>query len=287
MEKEFQFTYANLFDDTERSLYGIHDALVDHCNFDGPRDGESCLKETSNLRVKNCYFGLRYPLWHNQNSVIEDCVMPVTSRASMWYDKNITIINLKCNGIKAIRECDGVKVTQSQFNSPEFCWLSKNLDFDNVEVVSEYPFFTIKNANFTHLQMKGKYSFQYAENVTIEDSILDTKDAFWHCKNVTVKRSVVKGEYLGWYSDNLTLENCKIIGTQPLCYADNLKIIDCEMQDCDLSFENSTVNATIIGYIESIKNPIGKIVADKIGEVIVDEHARGTCDILNLQNKHN
>lgn len=284
MDKKFQLTYENLTDDTERSLYGIRDAIVKSCRFEGPVDGESCLKETSNLYVKDCFFGLRYPLWHNQNSVIEDCVMPDTCRASMWYDKNITINNLKCNGIKAIRECDGVKVTQSQFNSPEFCWLSKNIDFTDVEVVSEYPFFTIENANFKRLQMKGKYSFQYAKNVTIEDCVLDTKDAFWHCKNVTVKRSVVKGEYLGWYSENLTLENCKIIGTQPLCYANNLKIVDCEMQDCDLSFENSTVDVKINGFIESIKNPIGKISADKIGEVIIDEHVRGKCDI-STQNK--
>ena len=133
--------------------------------------------------------------------------------------------------------------------------------------------------------MKAKYSFQYAEDVIVYDSFLDTKDAFWHTKNVTVKNSVVKGEYLGWYSKNLTFVNCKIIGTQPLCYAENLKLIDCETENCDLSFENSLVDAEIKGRIMSVKNPMGKIVADEIGEIIIDEHSRGKCEIFTASDK--
>lgn len=286
MKKDYKFQFKDLVDDKERSLYGMKDALLENCRFEGPTDGESCLKETSDLHIKDCFFGLRYPLWHNHDSIIENCVMPETCRAALWYDEDIVIEKLKCNGIKAIRECNNVQVYDSVFNSPEFCWLSNNLTFKNVEVASEYPFFTIKNATFDNLKMKGKYSFQYAENVTIENSVLDTKDAFWHSKNVTVKNSVVKGEYLAWYSDGLTLINCKIIGTQPLCYAENLKLIDCETEGCDLSFENSCVDAKIKGYIESVKNPIGKIVAEKIGEVLIDDFSRGKCEISELSKSN-
>ena len=91
------------------------------------------------------------------------------------------------------------------------------------------------------------------ENVEISNCILDTKDAFWHSKNVTVRDSIIKGEYLAWFSDGLTLINCKIIGTQPLCYCKNLKLINCTMEDTDLSFEYSDVDAQINGYVESIK----------------------------------
>lgn len=282
--KNFKEEFINLTTDTERALYGVSGALVKNCRFTGPVDGESCLKETSDLVVENCYFALRYPLWHCTGGQIVDCVMTDTCRAPLWYDKNLTVTNLRCDGIKAIRECDGVSVSKSTFVSPEFCWLSKNLKFQDVTVESEYPFFFIKNAEMTNLKMKGKYSFQYAENVTITDSVLDTKDAFWHTKNVTVKDSVVKGEYLGWYSENLTLINCKIIGTQPLCYAKNLKIIDCETEGCDLSFENSEVDAKIKGKILSVKNPLGRIVADEIGEIIVDEHSRGKYDITTVKS---
>lgn len=120
-----------------------------------------------------------------------------------------------------------------------------------------------------HVTMKGKYSFQYMENLEIADSYLDTKDAFWHSRNVTVKDSVVKGEYLAWFSDGLTLINCKIIGTQPLCYCENLKLIDCVMENTDLSFEYSDVEADIKGHVVSIKNPkSGVITVDSAGEII-------------------
>lgn len=119
--------------------------------------------------------------------------------------------------------------------------------------------------------MKGKYSFQYAENVQIHDSVLDTKDAFWHSKNVTVYDSIIKGEYLAWYSENLHLIHCKIIGTQPLCYCKGLVLEDCTMENADLSFERSEVNATILGHIDSIKNPLsGNIYAENIGQIIME-----------------
>ena len=72
---------------------------------------------------------------------------------------------------------------------------------------------------------------------------------------MVVINSVLKGEYIGWYSKNVSLINCKIFGTQPFCYCKKLKIINCEFVDADLAFENSEVNATIVGHIDSIKNP--------------------------------
>ena len=107
------------------------------------------------------------------------------------------------------------------------------------------------------------------ENLEITDSYLDTKDAFWHSKNVTVRNSVVKGEYLAWFSEGLTLIDCKIIGTQPLCYCKDLKLINCTMEDADLAFEYSDVEADIKGHVISIKNPrSGIIVVDSVGEII-------------------
>ena len=50
--------------DEERALYNIKDTEVADCTFAGPADGESVLKETRNIAVKNCDFSLRYPLWH-------------------------------------------------------------------------------------------------------------------------------------------------------------------------------------------------------------------------------
>ncbi|MCR4580880.1 MAG: DUF3737 family protein [Treponema sp.] len=265
--------YINQTYDQERALYGIKNAVIDNCRFDGPADGESALKEASDFEARNCYMNLRYPFWHVTNAKISNTVMTENCRAALWYDKGVEISDCKLGGIKALRECEEISLKNSTVKSPEFIWKCRNLNIENVTIEeSEYPFFEVTDAKIKNLTMKGKYSFQYGNNIEIVDSHFDTKDAFWHTKNVTVKDSIIKGEYLGWYSENLTLINCKIIGTQPFCYCKNLILENCEMEDCDLSFERSSVQATVKGKIVSVKNPLsGKITADDIGQIIFED----------------
>ena len=258
--------------DLERDLYGTKDTVVDSCVFDGEdKDAESALKECRNIVVKNSTFALRYPVWHAQKYEVNKCEFKETARAPFWYCVNGKIVDSKIYSVKALRECNDVEILNSHIESTEFGWRNKEIKIKNTEIVGEYVLFESKNIEIDNFKLKGKYSFQYVEDAKISNSELDTKDAFWHSKNVTVEDTLIKGEYLGWYSDGLTLINCKIIGTQPLCYCKNLKLIDCEMVDCDLSFEYSEVDASINGYIESIKNPkSGKIVVDNVGSIILD-----------------
>ena len=256
----------------ERALYGLDGYRLDNVKFDGEEDGESALKECSNIEIFNSAFHLRYPLWHDDTFLLDNCYFATTSRAPIWYSNNGTILNTKLEGPKAVRECIGITIKQSSIISNEFAWMSKDIFISDSTLESEYLLLNSKNIKFDHVNFKGKYSFQYVENVTISSSNLDTKDAFWHAKNVYVKDSVVKGEYLGWYSDGLTFENCTITGTQPLCYCKNLKIINCKMIDTDLSFEYSDVDVSVIGDIESIKNVrSGKIICDNVKEVINED----------------
>jgi len=269
--------------DEERALYGLCETNIVNCRIDGPKDGESAFKECNNIIVENNFLNLRYPFWHNTNTKIINCEMTENCRAALWYDKNILIDNCKMNGIKALRECSEITVKNTIASSPEFIWKCNNVNIENVEILSsEYPFFECNNVKINALKMKGKYSFQYVQNMEIRNSELDTKDAFWHTKNVTVYDSIVKGEYLGWYSENLTLINCRIIGTQPFCYCKNLTLENCTMENCDLCFERcSNLNVEVHSKIESVKNPLdGKIVADEIGELIIEEEI---CDIKKTE----
>ena len=277
--------YVNLVLDEERALYGLKNAEVRRCTFDGPADGESALKEARSLRVEDCDFRLRYPLWHVQDSTVTDCRLTDTCRAALWYNKDLTLARCSLGGIKAVREGRGITLEDCQINSDEFGWKCRALTLNRCSLVSEYPFLDSRDVEINRLDMKAKYSFQYVKNLHIRHSVLDTKDAFWHSENVTVEDSVVKGEYLGWYSKNLTFINCKIIGTQPLCYAQNLTLKNCEMEEADLAFEYSDVQADVTTDIVSVKNPkSGFIRAKHIGEVILDEHRlRGSnCEITQL-----
>lgn len=255
--------------DEERALYNLQDAEVTECVFAGPADGESALKESRNVHLKDCSFSLRYPLWHVKKFSMEHSSMDELTRAAIWYASEGVIQNSVLDGIKAVRECEDIRLENCRIASQEFGWKSKKITLTDSEIDSEYLFFDSRNVKLERVKMNGKYSFQYMKHLEISDCVLDTKDAFWHSEDVTVRNSVVKGEYLAWFSDGLTLIDCKIIGTQPLCYCKNLKLINCIMEDTDLSFEYSEVEADIKGHVLSIKNPkSGIITVDSVGEII-------------------
>ena len=258
--------------DEERSLYNLKNADVVDCVFAGPADGESVLKEARDVKLENCSFSLRYPLWHVDKFHVCDSKMDELTRAAIWYAKDGKIEGSSLGGIKAVRECQDIRIHSCTIDSTEFGWKCDGITLEDSSIQSEYLFLDSKNVRLNNVQMKGKYSFQYMENLEIRNSNLDTKDAFWHSKNVTVIDSVVKGEYLGWFSEGLTLINCHISGTQPLCYCKDLKLVNCTMEGTDLSFEYSDVEATVQGHVDSIKNPrSGEIVVDSVGEIIMED----------------
>ena len=79
--------------DQERALYNLKDTQVVDCIFAGPADGESALKESRDVALKNCRFSLRYPLWHSKKFLMEDSSMDELTRAAIWYASDGTIKN--------------------------------------------------------------------------------------------------------------------------------------------------------------------------------------------------
>ncbi len=268
--------------DEERALYGESGLIIDNVRFDGPQDGESALKECADIHAKNCYFNLRYPFWHVNGVNIENCEMTEFCRAALWYCKDIAINDSNLHGIKALRECSDVRIDNTDILSPEFGWSVDNITMSNSNLIGEYLMMRSSGLRFKNITLKGKYSFQYVKDAVFDNCEFDTKDAFWHGENIVVRNSVVKGEYLGWYARNLTFINCTIIGTQPLCYCEGLELVDCKMIDTDLCFEKSSVQATILTPIVSVKNiKSGNVYAPQIGEIICDDPtAKGRVAII-------
>lgn len=282
-------TIANKNFQEERELYNQRDIEVLNCRFEGPKDGESAIKECSNVLMQDCYMALRYSLWHDNQLIIEHSEITDKCRAPLWYCNYVELTDTTMHGPKAFRECSDIKINNCDMDSLEFCWRCQNVEVNNSTLKSQYPFFMVDDLKLNKLDMEAKYSLQYCNNVYAKDCKLVTRDAFWHSKNVTVENTLLEGEYLAWYSENLTLINCTIKGTQPLCYCKGLKLINCKMIDCDLSFEYSEVDATIIGEVDSIKNPLrGKIVCENAKEIILqDSKYRCDCEIICTKKGEN
>ena len=273
---------SNTFYEGERPLFATNDIRLENVKF---YPGESAIKECNNVEAYKCEFMCKYPFWHNENTLIEDCLFTVYGRAAIWYSKNLRMINTIVDAPKMFREMDGLYLENVKLNSAgECCWNCRDLKLKNVEVKGgDYIFMNSKNIEIDDFKLQGNYSFQDAKNVVVRNAYLDSKDAFWKTENVTVYDSVIIGEYLGWHSKNLRLVNCKISSTQALCYVENLVMENCTMTpESDLCFEYSTLKAEVNSPITSIKNPnTGSIAAESVGEIIIDERCKnpGTCEI--------
>lgn len=259
----------------ERPLYRSHDLRLENVVVTA---GESAIKESRDVEAVGCRFEGKYPFWCADRFVIRDCLFTEGARAAIWYSRNLAMSSTVVEAPKMFREVDGLELTDVKLpNAAETLWHCHNVRLRNVEANgADYIFMHCQNVEIDNLTLNGNYSFQYCKNVTIRNSVLNTKDAFWNTENVTVIDSVLNGEYLAWYSKRLTLINCQIIETQPLCYAQDLKLRGCRMApDADLAFEYSEVDAQIEGRVTSVKNPTsGHIVADSIGEIILDQNVK-------------
>ena len=276
----------NITTGQERAFYGSRNVHFKNIIIDGIEQGESAFKECRNITIEDTNIILKYCVWHCHNITLCKTIIDENSRASVWYCDNIEVLNCKFNGVKVFRNCNNLTVKDSIINSDEMGWKCDGVKIENSKIYGNYPFLNASNVCLDGVEFIAKYIFQYSENIKIFNTSIDTKDCLWHAKNVYCKNCKIKGEYLAWYSENVVFENCHIDSIQPLCYCKKLKLINCTMENTNLSFEYSEVDATIIGHVDSIRNVLsGKIVLDSLGEYVQDEHVMECNGVIEIRKK--
>ena len=271
----------------ERPLFTIHDTRLDNITI---TDWESAIKQCRNIEARDCRFYGKYPWWHVEGALIEDCYFALDSRSAVWYTNDLVMRRCRIDAPKFFREMRNVVIEDVELcDADETFWKVDGLRLKNVRMHGgTYPFMFSKNIYVDGLESDSKYVFQYCENVEVHNAKILTKDSFWECKNVVVYDSVLDGEYLAWHSKNVRLVNCHLTGEQLLCYTEDLVLENCTFdKSCDRVFEYSTVEADIRGHIENIKNPTsGHITADSIGSVTIDENVRQPNDcVIEIRGK--
>jgi len=265
----------------ERPLFEIHNTRLEYVTI---TEGESGIKECSNIEADHCHFVGKYPLWHVKGSLITNCYFAPGSRSAIWYSDDMVMQDTVIDAPKLFREMHNLRLDRVIINdADETFWNIDGLVINDVTLHDgTYPFMGSRNVVVNGLNSDSKYVFQYVKNVEIHNAHITTKDAFWETEDVTIYDSVLDGEFLGWHSHRLRLVNCHIAGQQPLCYCHDLVLENCTFGDnADLMFEYSSVEADIRGHVVSIKNPAtGHVVADSIGEVIIDQNIKGPADCV-------
>ena len=235
-------------------------------------EGESPLKESRDITLKNSMFQWKYPLWYCRNVEVKHSTMFEMARAGIWYTDHISMEDITYQAPKGFRRCKDVVLKDINFpNAAETLWNCSQVKMQNVTAKGDYFAMGSSDMEIDNFTLVGNYSFDGAKNLTIRNARMLSKDAFWNCENVTVYDSFISGEYLGWNAKNITLINCTIESEQGMCYMDNLKMENCRLLNTNLAFEYATVDAQIDSKIDSVKNPIsGKIRAKQIDEIIFD-----------------
>ena len=254
----------------ERALFGSKGLEIEDTIFD---NGESPLKESSDISLNGCMFRWKYPLWYCKDIKVENTTWFPMARAGVWYTNGISVKGSMIEGPKNFRRCDGVTLEDVSFsNAAETLWTCRNVELKDVTVNNgDYFAMNCSDMDVDGLTLYGNYSFDGARNVEIRNSRLLTKDAFWNSENITVRDSFISGEYLGWNARNLTLENCTIESLQGMCYIRNLVMRNCKLINTTLAFEYSTVDADITTRIDSVINPTGGTIrAPEIGTLILE-----------------
>lgn len=280
-------TIRNQHFEGERPLFESHDLRLEQVTIG---EGESAIKECSDIEAEDCRFWGKYPFWHVNKFVINHCQFDAGARSALWYSDHLMMRNTRIDAPKMFREMHHLHLEDVVINdADETFWRCSFVEGWNVELHGgAYPFMFCDHIRLNGLKSDSKYIFQYCKFVELHNADIVTKDSFWECENVTIYDSRLDGEYLAWHSKNVQLVNCHLAGEQLLCYADNLVLENCTFDAaCDRVFEYSTVKADIRGHIENIKNPTtGHIIADSIGTVTIDENVRQPNDcVIEVRGK--
>jgi hypothetical protein len=255
----------------ERALFMQKESDIVHCIFE---DGESPLKESSDVKIEQSIFRWKYPLWYADKVTVQNSHLLDGARAGIWYTDGVSITDSMIEAPKTFRRSRGIRLERVHMpNASETLWMCEGVELQDVSASGHYFAMNTKQLCADHFRLSGNYAFDGCKDVKIRNATLLSKDAFWNCENVEVRDSMITGEYIGWNSRNLTFVNCTIESLQGFCYVQGLTLVNCRLLHTCLAFEYcSDIDVDVQSEIESVKNPInGTIRAKGIGEVIFDD----------------
>ena len=256
----------------ERSLFQGKNLQIDNCTF---QIGESPLKESENIDIKNSCFKYKYPLWYSKNITVESSVFETMARSGIWYTENVKVSDCTVKAPKLFRRCKRVSVQNLTLeDAKETLYFCEKVNLENiVDNNGDYFGMNSRSVKAKNIIINGNYCFDGGDNISVKDSIINSKDAFWNCENVYLENCKIDGEFFGWNSKNIYLKNCEISSHQGFCYMENIKLENCTITGGDLLFEYcKNIDAEVLSALESVKNPISGTIRSKgIVSLILDD----------------
>jgi hypothetical protein len=92
----------------ERSLFKSQDLIIKDSVF---ADGESPLKESSDISIENSIFKWKYPLWYSKNINVKNSSFLEMARSGIWYTHHISISDSIIEAPKTFRRASDIHLT--------------------------------------------------------------------------------------------------------------------------------------------------------------------------------
>ena len=142
----------------ERPLFGLHDTRLENITI---TDGESGIKQCQHMEAANCRFYGKYPWWHVDGALIEDCYFAEGSRSAIWYTNDLVMRRCRIDGPKFFREMKNVELEDVEImDADETFWKVDGLRLKNVKLHGgTYPFMFSKNIYVDHLNLAILFLF--------------------------------------------------------------------------------------------------------------------------------
>ena len=148
----------------ERPLFASHDVHLDNVTI---REGESAIKECSNIVATNCRFEGNYPFWHVHGFTIDNCYFAVGGRSALWYSDHLKMKDTVIDAPKMFREMNDIDIENVEINdADEIFWRCNRINVKGLKLHGgTYPFMFSNDIRVDGLESDSKYVFQYVKNM--------------------------------------------------------------------------------------------------------------------------
>ena len=155
----------------ERALFQGADLKIYDTIFD---DGESPLKESHNIELRNSMFKWKYPLWYSDSISVKGCTWFDMARAGVWYTNHMVVKDCAIEAPKNFRRCVDLTLSRvSITNAVETLWNCKDV------VLVEYLGWNAKNLTLIGCTIESLQGMCYIDHLVMKDcKLINTTLAF-------------------------------------------------------------------------------------------------------------
>lgn len=153
--------YTDQYFEGERPLFAEKDAVITRTTFG---EGESPLKESHNITMKDAIFKWKYPLWYSKHVNVDHTIFETMSRSGIWYTDDISITNSTLQAPKLFRRSHHISLKNDHFSdADETLRNCSDIRIENVQARGNYFAMNSDSIYVDHLDLMGNYVFDGGE----------------------------------------------------------------------------------------------------------------------------